>query len=83
MALYSLLEHDKAQNFVDEFAEVVDERSNPEPILNRMNVLRLRISVWFEPFRRPWSLLMPVKIVITMLARLMLKKVINAIFNVD
>lgn len=50
-ALYSLLEHDTAQAFVDEFAEVAldasqviwvttanDERSIPEPILNRMNV---------------------------------------------
>lgn len=50
-ALYSLLEHDTAQNFTDEFAEVSidasqviwvttanDERNIPEPILNRMNV---------------------------------------------
>jgi ATP-dependent Lon protease len=50
-ALYSLLEHDTAQNFTDEFAEVAidasqviwvttanDERSIPDPILNRMNV---------------------------------------------
>jgi len=50
-ALYSLLEHDSAQDFVDEFAEVAidasqviwiltanDERSIPEPILNRMSV---------------------------------------------
>jgi ATP-dependent Lon protease len=50
-ALYSLLEHDTAQNFTDEFAEVSidasqviwvttanDERSIPAPILNRMNV---------------------------------------------
>jgi ATP-dependent Lon protease len=50
-ALYSLLEHDTAQSFVDEFAEVAidasqviwittanDERAIPEPILNRMNV---------------------------------------------
>jgi len=50
-ALYSLLEHDTAQSFVDEFAEVTldasqviwittanDERAIPEPILNRMNV---------------------------------------------
>jgi len=50
-ALYSLLEHDTAQNFTDEFAEVAidasqviwvttanDERSIPAPILNRMNV---------------------------------------------
>ena len=50
-ALYSLLEHDTAQNFTDEFAEVAidasqviwvttanDERAIPEPILNRMNV---------------------------------------------
>lgn len=50
-ALYSLLEHDTAHSFTDEFAEVAidasqviwittanDERSIPEPILNRMNV---------------------------------------------
>ncbi|MBK6714092.1 MAG: AAA family ATPase [Burkholderiales bacterium] len=50
-ALYSLLEHDTAHSFIDEFAEVPidasqviwvatanDERSIPEPILNRMNV---------------------------------------------
>ncbi|HWP18479.1 MAG TPA: AAA family ATPase [Burkholderiaceae bacterium] len=50
-ALYSLLEHDTAGNFTDEFAEVPidasqviwvatanDERAIPEPILNRMNV---------------------------------------------
>ena len=50
-SLYSLLEHDTAQNFTDEFAEVAidasqviwittanDERAIPEPILNRMNV---------------------------------------------
>jgi len=53
-ALYSLLEHDTAGNFVDEFAEVPidasrvvwittanDERSIPEPILNRMNVFEI------------------------------------------
>lgn len=50
-ALYSLLEHDTAQCFTDEFAEVAidasqviwvttanDERGIPAPILNRMNV---------------------------------------------
>jgi ATP-dependent Lon protease len=50
-ALYGLLEHDTAGQFVDEFAEVPvdasqviwvatanDERAIPEPILNRMNV---------------------------------------------
>lgn len=50
-ALYSLLEHDTARNFTDEFAEVAidasqvvwittanDESTIPEPILNRMNV---------------------------------------------
>jgi ATP-dependent Lon protease len=50
-ALYSLLEHDTAGCFTDEFAEVAidasqviwvatanDERCIPEPILNRMNV---------------------------------------------
>ncbi len=53
-ALYSLLEHDTAQSFMDEFAEVAidasqviwittanDERSIPEPILNRMNVYEI------------------------------------------
>mgnify|MGYP000075101677 CR=1 FL=1 len=50
-ALYGLLEHDTAQKFTDEFAEVAidasqviwittanDERAIPEPIRNRMNV---------------------------------------------
>ena len=50
-ALYSLLEHDTAHTFTDEFAEVPidasqviwvatanDERAIPDPILNRMNV---------------------------------------------
>ena len=54
-SLYSLLEHDTAQSFVDEFAEVPidasqviwittanDERSIPEPILNRMNVYEIQ-----------------------------------------
>ena len=53
-ALYSLLEHDTAQNFVDEFAEVAidasqviwittanDTRGIPDPILNRMNVFEV------------------------------------------
>jgi len=53
-ALYSLLEHDTAQSFVDEFAEVPidasqviwittanDERAIPEPIRNRMNVFEI------------------------------------------
>ena len=53
-ALYSLLEHDTARHFTDEFAEVAidasqviwittanDERSIPEPILNRMNVFQV------------------------------------------
>ena len=53
-ALYSLLEHDTARSFTDEFAEVAidasqviwittanDERSIPEPILNRMNVFEV------------------------------------------
>ena len=53
-SLYSLLEHDTAQNFVDEFAEVPidasqviwittanDERAIPEPIRNRMNVFEI------------------------------------------
>jgi ATP-dependent Lon protease len=54
-ALYSLLEHDTAQAFTDEFAEVPidasqviwvatanDERAIPEPILNRMNVFEVQ-----------------------------------------
>jgi ATP-dependent Lon protease len=53
-SLYSLLEHDTAQTFMDEFAEVAidasqviwimtanDERCIPEPILNRMNVFEI------------------------------------------
>ena len=53
-ALYSLLEHDTAGAFIDEFAEVSidasqviwvatanDERAIPEPILNRMNVFEV------------------------------------------
>jgi ATP-dependent Lon protease len=53
-ALYSLLEHDTAKSFTDEFAEVAidasqviwittanDERSIPKPILNRMNVFEV------------------------------------------
>jgi ATP-dependent Lon protease len=54
-ALYSLLEHDTAGQFTDEFAEVPvdasqviwvatanDGRSIPEPILNRMNVYEVQ-----------------------------------------
>ena len=54
-ALYSLLEHDTAKQFIDEFAEVAldasqviwvatanDERSIPDPILNRMNVFEVQ-----------------------------------------
>ncbi len=54
-ALYSLLEHDTAQAFTDEFTEVPidasqviwvatanDERSIPDPILNRMNVFEVQ-----------------------------------------
>ena len=54
-ALYSLLEHDTALNFTDEFAEVAidasqviwvttanDERGIPAPILNRMNVFQVQ-----------------------------------------
>jgi ATP-dependent Lon protease len=53
-SLYSLLEHDTAGAFIDEFAEVAidasqviwimtanDDRSIPEPILNRMNVFEI------------------------------------------
>ena len=53
-ALYSLLEHDTAQNFTDEFAEVPIDASQviwittandahciPDPILNRMNVFEI------------------------------------------
>lgn len=55
-ALYSLLEHDTAQTFIDEFAEVAvdasqviwvatanDERTIPEPILNRVNVYQVQM----------------------------------------
>jgi len=55
-ALYSLLEHDTARSFIDEFAEVEldasqviwvatanDERAIPEPIMNRMNVYEVRL----------------------------------------
>ena len=54
-ALYSLLEHDTAGHFTDEFAEVPvdasqiiwvatanDERAIPDPILNRMNVYEVQ-----------------------------------------
>jgi len=54
-ALYSLLEHDTAGNFIDEFAEVPidasqviwvatanDARGIPDPILNRMNVYEVQ-----------------------------------------
>src|SRR5919206_1976962 len=54
-ALYSLLEHDTAETFTDEFAEVAidasqviwvatanDARNIPEPILNRMNVYEVQ-----------------------------------------
>jgi ATP-dependent Lon protease len=53
-AMYSLLEHDTAGSFMDEFAEVAidasqviwimtanDERLIPEPIMNRMNVFEI------------------------------------------
>ncbi|MDT7837604.1 AAA family ATPase [Aquabacterium sp. OR-4] len=55
-ALYSLLEHDTAGQFIDEFAEVPvdasqviwvatanDERAIPEPILNRVNVYQIEM----------------------------------------
>ena len=55
-ALYSLLEHDTAEQFVDEFAEVAvdasqliwvatanDDRTIPEPILNRVNVYQVHM----------------------------------------
>jgi ATP-dependent Lon protease len=54
-ALYSLLEHETAGSFTDEFAEVPidasqviwvatanDERSIPDPLLNRMNVFEVQ-----------------------------------------
>ncbi|HEX7690178.1 MAG TPA: AAA family ATPase [Burkholderiaceae bacterium] len=54
-SLYSLMEHDTAAAFVDEFAEVPidasqviwiatanDERAIPDPILNRMNVYQVQ-----------------------------------------
>ncbi|WJF90188.1 AAA family ATPase [Paraburkholderia bonniea] len=53
-ALYALFEHDTAQSFIDEFAEIPlnaghviwiatanDARAIPEPILNRMNVYEI------------------------------------------
>src|SRR6201991_1705756 len=53
-ALYALLEHDTAQTFIDEFAEVPinagnvvwiatanDARAIPEPLMNRMNVYEI------------------------------------------
>jgi ATP-dependent Lon protease len=53
-ALYALLEHDTAESFIDEFAEVPinagnvvwiatanDARAIPEPLLNRMNVYEI------------------------------------------
>lgn len=53
-SLYSLLEHDTAESFMDEFAEIAidasqviwimtanDERCIPEPIMNRMNVFQI------------------------------------------
>ncbi|WP_395702676.1 AAA family ATPase [Aquabacterium sp.] len=55
-ALYSLLEHDTARSFIDEFAEVAvdasqviwvatanDERAIPDPILNRVNVYEVQM----------------------------------------
>jgi ATP-dependent Lon protease len=55
-ALYSLLEHDTAGSFTDEFAEVAidasqliwvatanDERCIPEPIVNRMNIFEVQV----------------------------------------
>jgi ATP-dependent Lon protease len=55
-ALYSLLEHDTASQFTDEFAEVPidasqviwvatanDDRAIPEPILNRVNVFEVQM----------------------------------------
>jgi ATP-dependent Lon protease len=55
-SLYSLLEHDTAGSFTDEFAEVAidasqviwvatanDERAIPEPILNRVNVFQIEM----------------------------------------
>ncbi|MBC7601618.1 MAG: AAA family ATPase [Ramlibacter sp.] len=63
-SLYSLLEHDTAGSFIDEFAEVAidasqviwimtanDERCIPEPILNRMNVFEIEAPD-FESARR-------------------------------
>ncbi len=63
-SLYSLLEHDTAGSFVDEFAEVAvdasqviwvatanEARSIPEPILNRVNVYEVQAPD-FEAARR-------------------------------
>lgn len=59
--LYSLLEHDTAKSFTDEFAEIAidasrivwittanDERLIPEPILNRMNVFEIEKPTFNE-----------------------------------
>jgi ATP-dependent Lon protease len=63
-SLYNLLEHDTAVSFVDEFAEVAidasqviwimtanDDRSIPEPIMNRMNVFEIEAPT-FEAARQ-------------------------------
>ena len=63
-AMYSLLEHDTASAFMDEFAEVAidasqviwimtanDERMIPEPIMNRMNVFEIE-APGFEAARQ-------------------------------
>lgn len=63
-ALYGLLEHDTAEAFIDEFAEIAidasqviwimtanDERRIPDPILNRMNVFEIEAPSW-EAARR-------------------------------
>ena len=60
-SLYSLLEHDTASSFMDEFAEVAidasqviwimtanDDRCIPEPILNRMNVFEIEAPSFDE-----------------------------------
>ncbi len=68
-ALYSLLEHDTAQEFVDEFADVAvdasqiiwvatanDERSIPEPILNRVNVYNVQSATFEQARNIGWRL---------------------------
>ena len=52
----SLLEHDTALRFTDEFAKLAnDERGIPAPILNRMNVFNVETPRWRPRARSPAS----------------------------